>query len=161
ARCWRPGRPGRSSCCRSTRHGRPGKLRASGGPSPRRLAPSGTWSLRREPSWWPMRRCSMQPIDREAGSDWRRRAPGGGAAGARAAALGGEGRLALVEFSRARGARFVALPGAGGAPGQDEPARLALREAIRGRYNIIVDRPAVLIAALDDSIEADHSLRSL
>jgi hypothetical protein len=58
--------------------------------------------------------------------------------------------LALVEFYQARGARFVALPGVpeDGCPA--DPLHLALQEAIRHRYNVLIDCPDVLIAALDD-----------
>jgi hypothetical protein len=59
--------------------------------------------------------------------------------------LDGDNPLALVEFYRARGARFVADLG----PGTDR-ARLALHEAIRRRYNVVVDQDGVLIAALTD-----------
>ena len=58
--------------------------------------------------------------------------------------------LALVEFYRARGARFVADLGVRGGPRAIEPGRLILQEAIRGRYNVLVDQPGVLIAALND-----------
>lgn len=51
--------------------------------------------------------------------------------------------LALIEFYRTRGARFVADVSA------TDPGRLALHEAIRRRYNVLVDRPGVLLASLD------------
>jgi hypothetical protein len=58
--------------------------------------------------------------------------------------------LALVEFYRVRGARFVAVP-RGDVNGDAAMATsLALQEAIRRRYNVLVDRPVVLIAALTD-----------
>ncbi|MDR3639230.1 MAG: glycosyltransferase family 39 protein [Isosphaeraceae bacterium] len=58
-----------------------------------------------------------------------------------------EGRLALIEFYRAHGARFVA-----DVKGEEagDPERLALHEAIRARYNVLVDSPGVLLAALTD-----------
>jgi 4-amino-4-deoxy-L-arabinose transferase-like glycosyltransferase len=62
----------------------------------------------------------------------------------------------LVEFYKARGARFVALPGRSAGPHAPESARLALQEAIRRRYNVLVDRPLVLIATLDH-VEAKGS----
>lgn len=65
------------------------------------------------------------------------------AAGEWGASLPEADPLALVEFYRSRGARFVADVGAAG------PERLALHEAIRRRYNVLVDRPGVLLAALD------------
>jgi Dolichyl-phosphate-mannose-protein mannosyltransferase len=58
--------------------------------------------------------------------------------------------IALVEFYRARGARFVADLGLADDRRASEPRRLALQEAIRRRYNVLVDRPGVLIAALND-----------
>lgn len=68
--------------------------------------------------------------------------------------LEGSDPLALVEFYRARGARFVADV----APGND-PARLALHDAVRRRYKILVDRPGVLLAALSDPKDAPHGRR--
>jgi hypothetical protein len=60
-------------------------------------------------------------------------------------ALDDPGLLDLVEFYRARGAGYFAdvVP--------DEPGgeRLALHEAVRRRYNVVVDRPGVLIARLE------------
>jgi hypothetical protein len=60
------------------------------------------------------------------------------------------GPLALVEFYEARGAGYVAVPGVA-VPGRPtaDGGRQALRRAIRRRYRIVVDRPAVLIAALN------------
>jgi hypothetical protein len=58
--------------------------------------------------------------------------------------------LALVEFYRARGAQFVAVPGVTADERSADPWRLALQEAIRRRYNVLIDGPDVLIAALDD-----------
>ena len=65
------------------------------------------------------------------------------AAGEWGGSLAGDEPLALIEFYRARGARFVADVGT-------DPARLALHEAIRRRYNVVVDRDGVLIAILTD-----------
>ena len=65
------------------------------------------------------------------------------AAGEWGRGLGPDGPLALVEFYRDRGARYVADVGAGG-----DPSRVALHEAIRRRYNVLVDRPGVLLADL-------------
>jgi hypothetical protein len=76
----------------------------------------------------------------EFGPDAARRA-----AGEWGQALDRDDPLALVEFYRARGARFVADLD----PGTDR-ARLALHEAIRRRYNVVVDQDGVLIAALTD-----------
>jgi hypothetical protein len=50
--------------------------------------------------------------------------------------------IGLVEFYREHGARYVADL----AP--SDPGRLALHEAIRRRYNVLVDRPGILLAAL-------------
>jgi hypothetical protein len=72
------------------------------------------------------------------------------AAGEWGATLESDGPLALVEFYRARGARFVADVSAS----DPEPLRLALHEAIRRRYKVLVDRPGVLLADLTDSQEA-------
>jgi hypothetical protein len=71
------------------------------------------------------------------------------AAGEWRAALECASPPALVEFYKAQGARFVALPGRGAEPQENELARLDLQEAIRRRYNVLVDSPVVLIAALD------------
>jgi hypothetical protein len=62
--------------------------------------------------------------------------------------------LALVAFYRARGARYVAdvTPGA-------EPRRLALHEAIRRRYNVVMDRDGVLIAVLTERQGAPDGTR--
>lgn len=71
------------------------------------------------------------------------------------AALESDGPLALVEFYRTRGARFVAdVFGA-----DPDPRRLALHEAIRRRYKVLVDRPGVLLADLTDSQEAPDGTR--
>lgn len=59
--------------------------------------------------------------------------------------------LALVEFYRAHGARFVADVTAAAC---QDPARLALHEAIRARYNVLEDTPGVLLAALTDRNDA-------
>jgi hypothetical protein len=56
--------------------------------------------------------------------------------------------VALIEFYRAHGARFVADV----ADGVDaDPARRALHQAIRRRYNVLLDRPDVLLARLTPS----------
>ncbi|MBV8264891.1 MAG: hypothetical protein JO252_00940, partial [Planctomycetaceae bacterium] len=56
--------------------------------------------------------------------------------------------VALLEFYRAHGARFVADV----ADGVDaDPARRALHQAIRRRYNVLLDRPDVLLARLTPS----------
>jgi hypothetical protein len=52
--------------------------------------------------------------------------------------------LALVELYRSKGARFVADLW----PVTDEPDRRALHEAIRGRYNVLVDDFGVILAEL-------------
>jgi hypothetical protein len=81
------------------------------------------------------------------------------AAGEWGAALDGEDPLALVEFYRLRGARFVADLGGGGDAREGNPARLTLQEAIRHRYNVLVDRPGVLIAALNDPKGSPDGIR--
>ncbi len=55
------------------------------------------------------------------------------------------GPLDLVAFYRARGARYFA--DLGDRPG--DPRRMALHDAVRRRYKVIVDRPEVIIADLD------------
>lgn len=59
----------------------------------------------------------------------------------------------LVELYRARGARFFADLGTarGSAAAKLGETRVALHEAIRQRYKVIVDQPAVLLAELCDS----------
>jgi hypothetical protein len=69
------------------------------------------------------------------------------AAGEWGESLDSEGPLALVEFYRGHGARFVADVST------DDPRRLALHEAIRRRYKVLVDRPGILLAVLIDSQE--------
>jgi hypothetical protein len=65
------------------------------------------------------------------------------------------GPIDLVEFYHRRGARYFADV----APEAADPARLALHEAVRRRYNVVVDRPGVLLAALygpDDGVPHPH-----
>jgi hypothetical protein len=65
--------------------------------------------------------------------------------------LEGIGPLALVEFYRRKGARYFADV-------RPEPlgdSRLALHEAVRGRYKIMVDEPGVLLADLTDQHEGE------
>lgn len=69
------------------------------------------------------------------------------AAGEWRESLDSEGPLALVEFYRAQGARFVADVST------DDSDRLALHEAIRRRYKVVIDRPGILLAVLNDSQE--------
>lgn len=57
--------------------------------------------------------------------------------------------LALVELYRSKGARYVADLW----PVADEPERRLLHDAIRRRYNVIVDRDGVLLAELVDRRE--------
>jgi len=64
-----------------------------------------------------------------------------------------------VEFYRARGASFFADLGGGADPAATDPARLALQGAIRRRYNVLVDRPGVLIAALYDPKGSPDGIR--
>src|SRR5262249_29120994 len=79
------------------------------------------------------------------------------AAGRAAAEWGGaletDTPLGLVEFYRLRGATFIALPGSWARRDGIDSERLALQEAIRRRYNVLVDAPFVLIAALADPQE--------
>lgn len=76
------------------------------------------------------------------------------AAGEWGGELEGTDPLALIEFYRARGARFVADVAAEG-----DPTRLALHDAVRRRYNVLVDRPGVLLAALSEPKDAPHGRR--
>ncbi|QDV33027.1 ArnT family glycosyltransferase [Tautonia plasticadhaerens] len=55
--------------------------------------------------------------------------------------------LALVEFYRARGASFLAGPGAG-AGADPDPRRAAFFRAARARYRVRVDRPGAFVAEL-------------
>jgi hypothetical protein len=55
-----------------------------------------------------------------------------------------DGPLALVEFYRARGARYFADL----AEPNGDPGRRALREAVRNRYRLLADRPGFLVAEL-------------
>ena len=56
--------------------------------------------------------------------------------------------LALVRFYQSRGAEFFADV----RPDDATPARLALHDAIRSRYNVVVDRPGILIARLTEIV---------
>jgi 4-amino-4-deoxy-L-arabinose transferase-like glycosyltransferase len=79
------------------------------------------------------------------------------AAGEWGATLDDPGPLALVEFYKDHGARFVADVGdAAAGPDAD---RLALHESIRRRYNVLVDRPALLLAELTPRRGASHGDR--
>jgi Dolichyl-phosphate-mannose-protein mannosyltransferase len=55
------------------------------------------------------------------------------------------GSIDLVEYYRSRGARYFADLG----DRPDDPRRLALHDAVRRRYKVIIDRPEVLIADLE------------
>ena len=93
--------------------------------------------------WWISRAtsfCRPGAMARRAAGEW------GGT-------LDRDGPLALVEFYRARGARFVADVA------EADPGRLALHEAIRRRYNVLVDRPGVLLAALTDPQDTPDGTR--
>lgn len=61
------------------------------------------------------------------------------------AVAGVRGPIDLVDFYRSRGARYFADLG----DRRDDPRRLALHEAVRRRYKVIIDRPEVLIADLE------------
>jgi len=71
--------------------------------------------------------------------------PSARAAGEWGGTLSGVGPLALVEFYRARGARFVADVG----PEAGDPLRRAWREAVRRRFAVVRDRPGVFLADLE------------
>ena len=55
------------------------------------------------------------------------------------------GPIDLVEFYRRRGARYFADLG----DRPDDPRRMALHDAVRRRYKVIIDRPEVLVADLE------------
>jgi hypothetical protein len=55
------------------------------------------------------------------------------------------GPIDLVEYYRSRGARYFADLG----DRPEDPRRLALHDAVRRRYKVIIDRPEVLIADLE------------
>jgi hypothetical protein len=88
---------------------------------------------------------------RRAAGEWEG-APGSLGAEVRAV----DGPAALVEFYRRRGARFFADV----APEATDPKRMALHEAVRRRYNVLVDRPGVLLVALDAPRDGDGALLS-
>ena len=54
------------------------------------------------------------------------------------------GPIDLVDYYRSRGARYFADLG----DRPEDPRRLALHDAVRRRYKVIIDRPEVLIADL-------------
>ena len=78
------------------------------------------------------------PAARRAASEWA-------AQGLAAEAAAVDGPVALLEFYRRRGARYFADVTPEGA----ETSRLALHEAVRSRYNVLIDRAGLLLAALD------------
>jgi hypothetical protein len=65
--------------------------------------------------------------------------------------LDGTGSASLVEFYRRRGARYFADV----VPADPGPDRLALHDAVRRRYNVLRDRPGVLIARLTPRPDED------
>ncbi len=67
------------------------------------------------------------------------------AAGEWGGSLEADSPIALLEFYRRHGARFIADLSSG----NDDPRRRLLHEMIRQRYRILVDRPGVLLARLD------------
>lgn len=67
------------------------------------------------------------------------------AAGEWGGRLDDPGPLALLEFYRGRGARFVADVG----PDSNNPLRRAWREAVRRRFAVVDDRPGVFLADLE------------
>ena len=70
------------------------------------------------------------------------------AAGEWGGRLGPDDPLALVEFYRGRGARFVADVG------PEDDRRRAWREAIRRHYTVLVDRPGGLLADMEGRPDA-------
>jgi hypothetical protein len=74
-----------------------------------------------------------EPATRRAAGEW-------GEADSRAV----RGPVDLVAFYRDHGARYFADLGDRG----DDPRRMALHDAVRRRYKVIVDRPEVLIVDL-------------
>ena len=77
------------------------------------------------------------------------RAAAARAAGEWGGVIESEDPLALVEFYRGRGARFVADVGP-----EDDERRRAWREAVRRRYDILVDRPGALLADMEGRPDA-------
>ncbi len=75
------------------------------------------------------------------------------AAGEWGDALKGDDSAALVEFYRGKGALYFADV----RPDPIDPRRLALHQAIKGRYKVLVDRPGVLIARLTGTGREDPS----
>ena len=74
------------------------------------------------------------------------------AAGEWRAEIGDSGPIGLIEFYRRQGACYFADV----RPKRPSPERLALHDAVRRRYNVIVDRPGVLIAELFEPDPAGH-----
>jgi hypothetical protein len=75
-----------------------------------------------------------EPAARRAAGEWGYEA---------AAAV--RGPIDLVAFYRRRGARFFADLG----DRAGDPRRMALHDAVRRRYKVIIDRPEVLVADLE------------
>lgn len=66
---------------------------------------------------------------------------------------GSDAAVALVEFYRGRGARYLADLGHHGA----EPERLALHRALRNRYDVLEDRPEVFLVRLIPPTEVESA----
>ena len=129
----------------SSRLGRPGGRRPSGpawrrprGPS-RQATPADAWVVAPEALLFESDRrgCRLEwtaSAARRAAGEW-----------GDAAEDAVRGPIDLVEFYRRRGARYFADLG----DRRDDPRRMALHDAVRRRYKVIVDRPEVLVADLE------------
>jgi Dolichyl-phosphate-mannose-protein mannosyltransferase len=110
----------------------------------RRVVPSDAWVAAPEALLFAADRrgCRIEfsvPAARRAAREWRT-----GDDDQDIAAV--DGPIALVEFYRRRGARYFADV----SPQEIGPSRLALHEAVRRRYNVMMDRSGVFLAALDE-----------
>ncbi len=101
--------------------------------------PSGAWVVAPEALLFESDRrgCRLEWTEsaaRRAAGEWGKEAAGAV-----------RGPIDLVDYYRWRGARYFADLGDRG----DDPRRMALHDAVRRRYKVIIDRPEVLIADLE------------
>ena len=97
------------------------------------------------PGWSRRRPCCSNPTAAAAG--WSATATAARRAAGEWGAEAGDvvrGPIDLVDYYRSRGARYFADLG----DRPDDPRRLALHDAVRRRYKVIIDRPEVLIVDL-------------
>ena len=145
------GRPGDRWGCPCSRPATPGGRRpewstlARGRRGRPRLVPPTT-------GWWRPRRSCTRRIGGAAG--WSSRSASARRAAGEWGGTPERGRpLALVEFYRSRGAPLRRRSGVAGRRRATDPAQSGLAGSDPRRYNVLVDRPGVLLAALDRSRE--------